>query len=181
METEGILDSVATLILADLDDEEVVVQRVGNVVLGPSVDEKEFFAVGRLVSDKPNVDPDIVDLEHAAFWIQVHGLSAGFRSESVLQAIGGFIGRFVKSDERNFDGSLRVFFRIRVEVDVSKPLKKGMKFKKDNGEWFSIEFRYERLPTFCFVCGILGHGDRFCPKAAPGRDPKMVKPNGPEL
>lgn len=27
-------------------------------------------------------------------------------------------------------------------------------------EW--IHFKYERLSTFCFVCGILGHSDKDC-------------------
>lgn len=62
----------------------------------------------------------------------------------------------MKSDDRNFDGSLRTFYRIRVAIDVSKPLKKGMKLKKNSGEWSTVEFRYERLPTFCFLCGIIG-------------------------
>nr|GMD80989.1 uncharacterized protein LOC109184755 [Ipomoea batatas] len=39
-----------------------------------------------------------------------------------------------------------------------------MKLKKDNGSWAIIDFRYERFPTFCFLCGILGHGDNFCPR-----------------
>lgn len=74
----------------------------------------------------------------------------------------------VKLDDRNFDGAIRVFFRIRVEIEVSLPLKKRMRLRKDNGEWVKIEFKYERLPTFCFICGRLGHGDRFCPKAMRG-------------
>lgn len=56
----------------------------------------------------------------------------------------------MKTDERNFDGSIRQFFRVRVAVDVLKPLKKGMRLRRDSGEWFTVDFKYERLPTFCF-------------------------------
>lgn len=95
----------------------------------------------------------------------------------MLQAIGNFIGVLVKTDERNFDGSIRQFFRIKIAVDVLKPLKKGIRLKKDSGEWFTVDFKYERLPTSCFVCGVLGHAEKFCPKdVSPG-----VKPYNAEL
>nr|GMD42551.1 uncharacterized protein LOC109174453 [Ipomoea batatas] len=71
-----------------------------------------------------------------------------------------------------------IFYRVRVAIDIDKPLKKHMKLKKDNGSWAFIDFRYERLPTFCFRCGLIGHGDHFCPKIAQGYDPKAEKPYG---
>lgn len=111
----------------------------------------------------------------------MHGLPAGLRSEAVLNAVGGFIGRVVLMDERNFDGSMRIFFRIRIELEVTKPLKKGMRIKKDDGEWVRVEFKYERLPTFCFICGVLGHGDRFCHKRGHGVHAVTEKQYGPEL
>nr|GMC76582.1 uncharacterized protein LOC109174453 [Ipomoea batatas] len=109
-------------------------------------------------------DPESVPLNMADFWVQIHGLPAGFRSEAVIQAIGKFVGVLVKTDDRNFDGSIRQFFRVRVAIDVWKPLKKGMRMKKDSGEWFAVSFKYERLPTFCFLCGVLGHAEKFCAK-----------------
>nr|GMD65699.1 Retrovirus-related Pol polyprotein from transposon RE1 [Ipomoea batatas] len=53
---------------------------------------------------------------------------------------------------------------VRVAIDISEPLKKQMKLKKDNDTSAFIDFRYKRLPTFCFLCGVIGHGDRCCPK-----------------
>lgn len=38
-----------------------------------------------------------------------------------------------------------------------------MKIKKaGGGDWLWIHFKYERLPSFCFYCGILGHLEKFC-------------------
>lgn len=243
MEPSAVAAAMATLTLADLEDDDSV-QRIDNVSVHVANDEPEFYAVGRLVTDKPvklnffrdtmasvwrpafglnvreiqprrflfrffdeddisriiedgpwtyeqnllilqritlDVDPELVALDRAEFWVQVHGLPAGLRSEAVLSAIGGFIGRAIKMDDRNFDGSMRVFFRVRIELEVAKPLKKGMRVKKDDGEWAKVDFKYERLPTFCFICGILGNGDRFCQKRPRGESATSVKSYGPEL
>lgn len=37
-----------------------------------------------------------------------------------------------------------------------------MRIKKKGGDWLWIHFKYERLPSFCFFCGIIGHSDKFC-------------------
>lgn len=52
--------------------------------------------------------------------------------------------------------------RVRVTLDISKPMKRRMKLKMEGGNWSQVNFKYERLTIFCFVCGILGHSDRDC-------------------
>ena len=54
--------------------------------------------------------------------------------------------------------------RIRVSIDVRKPLKRRMKLKKKGGEWIWIDFKYERLNIFCFICGLLEHTEKQCLK-----------------
>jgi hypothetical protein len=31
------------------------------------------------------------------------------------------------------------------------------------GEWCTVKFKYEKLGTFCFVCGVMGHAENKCP------------------
>ncbi|XP_031092172.1 uncharacterized protein LOC115996873 [Ipomoea triloba] len=142
---------------------------------GPWTFEQCLLIMQRVV---PGDDPERMVLQHSEFWIQIHSLPAGFRSEAVVSAIGSFLGTLVCTDERNFDGAMRVFYRVRVAIDITKPLKKQMKLKRENGTWAFIDFRYERLPTFCFLCGVIGHGDRFCSKILHGVDLKAEKPYG---
>lgn len=54
--------------------------------------------------------------------------------------------------------------RIRVSTNIRKLLKRMMKLKKAGGEWIWIDFKYERLSTFCFIYGLLGHIAQQCPK-----------------
>ncbi|CAN1849476.1 hypothetical protein LINPERHAP1_LOCUS39385 [Linum perenne] len=52
--------------------------------------------------------------------------------------------------------------RIRVRVDVRLPLKREKRVRKAGGEAVMCKFQYERLPDFCYICGKMGHTDRFC-------------------
>ncbi|CAN1790697.1 hypothetical protein LINPERHAP1_LOCUS18918 [Linum perenne] len=50
--------------------------------------------------------------------------------------------------------------RIRVKLDVRKSLKRGEVIRKPSKE-LKVTFKYERLPTFCFICGRISHIDRY--------------------
>lgn len=51
--------------------------------------------------------------------------------------------------------------KMLVEVELEKPLLRGTKLKfGDEFAW--IEFRYEKLPTFYFYCGIVSHPEKNC-------------------
>lgn len=95
-------------------------------------------------------------------WVQIYDIPKGFISESILKSIGASIGMYVKSDPSNFDSTWKTFVRIRVKIDLQKPLKRRMKIKREGGNWSWVNFKYERLGSFCFVCGIIGHTEREC-------------------
>ena len=49
------------------------------------------------------------------------------------------------------------FLCIRVDIDITKPLMRGKMVHIEDMEERLIYFKYERLPIFCYRCGILGH------------------------
>ena len=119
-----------------------------------------------------------VPLNQITIWVQLHNLPVGFHSVKILQNIGNYIGTFLVADDTNFTGTRKPFLRIRVEMDVERPLKHRMKIKSPDSDWFWIEFRYEKFPTFCFICGCLGHLDRKCVKVYDFPDGITPKPYG---
>lgn len=44
-----------------------------------------------------------------------------------------------------------------------------------------VRFKYERLTTLCFLCGLLGHADISCPKLFHMEEDNGVRGWGPEL
>lgn len=68
--------------------------------------------------------------------------------------------------------------RVRVTMDLSKPLKRRMKLRKTGNEWFWITFKYENAPVFCFICGLLGHSDKFCSQLFDKPENEIVRPYG---
>lgn len=53
-----------------------------------------------------------------------------------------------------------------------------MKIRIIGGEWTWINFKYERLPTYRFLCCLIGHPNRFCPKMIKGEATIIEKPFG---
>ena len=53
--------------------------------------------------------------------------------------------------------------RIRVSVDITKPLCRGRRAQLEKNKEIWISFKYERLPNFCYWFGLLTHSDKDCP------------------
>lgn len=66
-------------------------------------------------------------------------------------------------------------------MDISKPLRRRMKVRKTGNEWSWITFKYENVPTFCFICGIIGHADKFCSKLFDVPENEITRPYGAGL
>ncbi|MBA0601165.1 hypothetical protein Gorai_004351, partial [Gossypium raimondii] len=48
--------------------------------------------------------------------------------------------------------------RLKINLNVHKPLRRGVFVSSDNRNQWWISFKYEKLPLFCFGCGRMGHG-----------------------
>lgn len=53
-----------------------------------------------------------------------------------------------------------------------------MKLSKNASEWCWVMFKYEAVPTFCFICGLIGHSDIFCDKLFETQGDTIEKPHG---
>nr|GMD36157.1 uncharacterized protein LOC109167503 [Ipomoea batatas] len=110
---------------------------------GPWSFEQNLLVLSKI---HPGMPPASMPLDTTEFWVKIHDLPLGFFSKKYAKAIGNFIGAYVCSDDAAFNGWLKSFIRIRVRVNILKPLVGQMRIRRNGGDWSWITFRYERLP-----------------------------------
>lgn len=90
-------------------------------------------------------------------------------SEAVGHQLGNFFGEFMEYDVKNNTSIWRESMRVKIRLDVRKPLKRKKKIKRKDGSEFVVMCKYERLGDFCFVCGLVSHTERFCRRSLDSR------------
>lgn len=108
-------------------------------------------------------NPAEVHLNSIRLWAQIHKLPFVLKTEEMGWTFGKKLGTVIAVSHRN-KMILDEHLRIRVEHRVDTPLRKEVGFTPvGNNKEIMFEVKYEKLPNFCFYCGILGHTtERFC-------------------
>ncbi|KAM1745806.1 hypothetical protein ACFX11_012503 [Malus domestica] len=83
-------------------------------------------------------------------------------TQAVAEPIGRLIGTVRMVDKTGRRDCIGRFLRVKVRFNVREPLMRGtfVSFPDDGKIW--IEFKYEALPNYCLLCGMLGHPTRVC-------------------
>ncbi|KAK6154906.1 hypothetical protein DH2020_009154 [Rehmannia glutinosa] len=102
-----------------------------------------------------------IEVTTCQFWVQIHDLPIGLMNRVFAKTSGDTIGKFLEVDVDSDGCSFGRFLRIRVEMDITKPLRRVVK-TSFRGTEFVLPIKYERLPNFCYFCGVIGHGEKDC-------------------
>lgn len=128
---------------------------------------------------QPFFEPAFTRLSTAVIWIQLHNLPVEFWDGEALESISNLFGRLFKIDEVTSSLSRSKFARLCIEVDLAKPLKQRFWIGDDDHRVFVVVL-YERLPTFCYHCGLVGHGSNTCSRRSSGDMGNLSQPLGKE-
>lgn len=79
------------------------------------------------------------------------------------ERIGSTLGEVISIDAPNRGRAWGTCVRVRVNMDITKPLCRGrmVRFGASDRRW--VSFQYERLPIYCYWCGKLDHDKKDCP------------------
>lgn len=124
---------------------------------GPWNFDRNIVVLKRLSGDE---QPSDLEMHSSEFWARIYDLPLKLRSDAMAKKLGDVLGKFVEVDSKE-GNRLGKFLRVKVTVDLRKPLKRGTVVKYQ-GKNLRVYFKYERLPTFCFVCGRIGHQIKDC-------------------
>lgn len=100
---------------------------------------------------------------HCAFWVHVVGLPLVMVNEAVLRRVGNFIGKVVDVKMEAKEGGHCKMGKVRVMIDLKNILLSGMILKLNDDQLW-VDFKYDRLPRFCYSCGRIGHYTTSCDK-----------------
>lgn len=107
-----------------------------------------------------NEQPIQVPLFFSPFWMRIYHLPFNCRSHDDICAITASLGTVLEVESSGL--GLDNFCRVKLMLDIRKPLRRSQRIKGKDGNVISIDFKYERLPFFCFMCGIMGHSENDC-------------------
>ncbi|XP_075649855.1 uncharacterized protein LOC142620359 [Castanea sativa] len=127
--------------------------------------DKRLVMVKRFTND---ASLENVLFQRSPFWIRVFNIPIRSMNAKVGRYIANEIGVPLLVDGPKSGLAWGPFLCIRVDIDITKPLMRGKMLQVEGMEEGWVHFKYERLPIYCYRCGILGHQERECNKAKRG-------------
>ena len=111
----------------------------------------------------PDLHWQEMDFSLSTFWAQVHRLPASWQKTGYLRNIGSKLGTFLSYEPLDDDRpSWKKNNRLRIDVDISKPLIPGFFLARAGRVDLWIGIKYEKLPETCFKCGVISHLAKDC-------------------
>ena len=96
-------------------------------------------------------------------WVRILNLPLGWMNQTRGSRAMSLIGPMVRMDVDADGKASGAFLRARVAIEIDKPLRRGVLLRMSKTEeprWFHAQ--YEKLPYYCFGCGIMGHSEVEC-------------------
>ncbi|KAG5524447.1 hypothetical protein RHGRI_031191 [Rhododendron griersonianum] len=108
------------------------------------------------------VKPDQINFSYSPFWIQLRALPLEFMSVVVGRKMMVGFGDVLEVVMAQLSGNQGRCIRVKVELDITKPIPRGKYVRTADWNPIWVSFRYEKFPHLCHYCGLVGHDDKAC-------------------
>ncbi|KAL4320210.1 hypothetical protein GQ457_18G012880 [Hibiscus cannabinus] len=126
---------------------------------GPWVSNDDWFS---LLPLNPMLSIDEYHFNRMVIWVRILRVPIGLMNEALARSLGACIGLVVGTDTRVIDGNMGEFLRVRLSLDVTKPLRRCVALGGCGNKPKLCPLQYEKLPNFCHGCGFVGHLIQAC-------------------
>ncbi|KAF8377686.1 hypothetical protein HHK36_031070 [Tetracentron sinense] len=112
---------------------------------------------------KPDLAVKEIDFSRSPFWVQFHGIPVAKMTYTTGNQLGSYIGEVLDVDLSKAGLTQGRFVRVRVLIQLDKPLRPWIMMKRVYPlPDLKIELKFEKVPSFCFFCGRIGHEEKCC-------------------
>ena len=101
---------------------------------------------------------------HTSFWVQIRNVPLACMDKDFLWDLGGEIGLVEEVQTDDYGDCIGEYARIRVSINITQPLERILFLMQEGETDIPMPVVYERLPDFCYCCGIIGHQYKECGK-----------------
>ncbi|KAM0867314.1 hypothetical protein ACQ4PT_042074 [Festuca glaucescens] len=122
----------------------------------------------------PRLRPSDVRFDSMTIWVRILNLPFEWMNNKKGLKIAKLIDKNCSVDVDEFGVASGTFLRAKVAIPFDQPLRRWVIIRRD-GRDESFNLQYEKLPFFCFGCGLIGHDELECKnpadRDAPGKLP----------
>lgn len=93
-----------------------------------------------LTSPSATDQPMDMDFNFCAFWIQIHNIPFQCMTTEMASFLGTKIGEVEKVECEGSDGWACPFIRIKVKIDITKPLRRGTRIENSDRKGIGVPF-----------------------------------------
>jgi hypothetical protein len=106
-------------------------------------------------------NPLSIKLDRVTVWAQIHKLPDNYLKEPVIRGMSRNVGEIKEVQIKLPAGYIGSYVRLKVRLDVNKKISRFVAMTRDKKKEF-FHVKYEKMPDFCAVCGMLGHWFEEC-------------------
>lgn len=84
-------------------------------------------------------------LQYIPIWVQIQNIPINYQTEKAIEALGDIVGKVITVAFDPMKARSNVYERVKVNFDVSRPLRKEKVIDLRNGGSTKVYFNYERI------------------------------------